>query len=135
MRAALLLLVCCAGRESPTPGDGSVAPWEPPMGAHYSPDGAEVSFRVASTRATRIELEVAGRRFAMERAGDVWQTRLAASELPAVIEYGYRVWGPNWSYDPAWEPGSMAGFVVDVDADGNRMNPNKLVFDPYAREL
>ena len=28
-----------------------------------------------------------------------------------------------------------AGFVADVDADGNRFNPNKLLFDPYAREL
>jgi isoamylase len=28
-----------------------------------------------------------------------------------------------------------AGFVSDVDAQGNRFNPNKLLFDPYAREL
>src|SRR5205814_2225340 len=48
---------------------------------------------------------------------------------------GYRVWGPNWPYDAAWTPGSTAGWIADADADGNRMNPNKLVFDPYAREL
>jgi glycogen operon protein len=55
--------------------------------------------------------------------------------LPAVIYYGYRVWGPNWTYDPSWAPGTTVGWITDVDAFGNRMNPNKLVFDPYAREL
>jgi isoamylase len=51
------------------------------------------------------------------------------------IFYGYRAWGPNWSYDAAWQPGSAAGFVTDVDGDGNRFNPNKLLLDPYAREV
>ena len=27
------------------------------------------------------------------------------------------------------------GFIADVDASGNRFNPNKLLFDPYALEL
>jgi isoamylase len=49
--------------------------------------------------------------------------------------YGYRAWGPNWPYDPAWTKGSAAGFISDVDAAGNRFNPNKLLFDPYALEL
>jgi glycogen operon protein len=31
--------------------------------------------------------------------------------------------------------GRKAGFIADVDANGNRFNPNKLLFDPYAREL
>ena len=112
------------------------------MGAHYAPDGSEVSFKIASSRAERVELWIydaptgAERsHVAMERAGDVWQTRVPASALPETVYYGYRVWGPNWPYDPSWQPGSSAGWIADVDSSGNRMNPNKLVFDPYAREL
>jgi isoamylase len=142
----IVCLVACAGNQSPMPGedDAPVVPWEPPIGAHYDPDGSGVVFRIASTRATRVELWIydapmgAERsRIVMERqAGvDIWQARVATGDLPATIYYGYRVWGPNWTYDETWVPGSMAGFVTDVDSDGNRMNPNKLVFDPYAREL
>jgi len=28
-----------------------------------------------------------------------------------------------------------AGFISDIDAQGNRFNPNKLLSDPYAKEL
>ncbi|MBM7094104.1 hypothetical protein JTP67_37485, partial [Streptomyces sp. S12] len=38
-------------------------------------------------------------------------------------------------YDPAWSKGSASGFVSDVDNAGNRFNPNKLLIDPYAREI
>ena len=51
------------------------------------------------------------------------------------VYYGLRAWGPNWVFDPAWQPGSEAGFRDDVDAAGNRFNPNKLLIDPYAVEL
>ena len=27
------------------------------------------------------------------------------------------------------------GFISDVDANGNRFNPNKLLLDPYAKEI
>ncbi len=66
-----------------------------------------------------------------------WKTRLSADELKEkeFIYYGYRVWGPNWVYDPRWVPGSNHGFLADVDAFGNRFNPNKVLFDPYAKEL
>jgi glycogen operon protein len=52
-----------------------------------------------------------------------------------VIYYGHRAWGPNWPFDAAWTPGSEAGFLRDVDASGNRFNPNKLLLDPYALEI
>jgi len=51
------------------------------------------------------------------------------------VYYGYRAWGPNWPYVSTWVKGSSAGFISDVDSAGNRFNPNKLLFDPYAREL
>lgn len=147
MRGALVvLLVACAGSNGPeddVAGDAAPPAFEPGLGAIWEPDRAGVSFRVGSTRATRIELWIydapvgPGSRIEMERevGGQVWRTRVAAADLPATIYYGYRVWGPNWPYDPAWVPGSTIGWITDVDSDGNRMNPNKLVFDPYAREL
>ena len=60
---------------------------------------------------------------------------LQAAGLAGAIYYGYRAWGPNWPYDPGWTPGSATGFETDVDAGGNRFNPNKLLLDPYALEV
>ncbi|MEO8706496.1 MAG: alpha-amylase family glycosyl hydrolase [Kofleriaceae bacterium] len=144
MRAAwMILLVACASHAAPDePMIDAPPAWQAPIGASWEPGGAAVVFRVGSTRATRIELAIydaptgmARSRIELAREGDTWRARVVAAELPAVIYYGYRVWGPNWPYDPAWSPGSEAGWIADVDGDGNRMNPNKLVFDPYAREL
>jgi glycogen operon protein len=59
----------------------------------------------------------------------------ATAAIGNAIFYGYRAWGPNWPHDPAWVPGSMTGFIADVDAAGNRFNPNKLLLDPYALEV
>jgi isoamylase len=55
--------------------------------------------------------------------------------ITGAVYYGYRAWGPNWPYNASWTKGSSAGFVSDVDASGNRFNPNKLLLDPYAREI
>jgi glycogen operon protein len=60
---------------------------------------------------------------------------LRAAGVTGTVYYGYRAWGPNWPYTASWTPGSAAGFVSDVDAAGNRFNPNKLLLDPYAREI
>jgi len=50
--------------------------------------------------------------------------------------YAFRCWGPNWQFDQKWQRGhSNAGFRADVDDFGHRFNPNKVLFDPYAREL
>src|SRR5687767_9756766 len=77
--------------------DGGPAVWEPGLGAHYSPTGDEVSFRIASTRATRIELWIYAEptlaaeltRVELTRdASGVFATRLPASALPATIYYG-----------------------------------------------
>ncbi len=104
--------------------------------------------RVRSARATRLELWVyaapqgGGPLFVrtLEReADDTWRVSISAEDLEAagvggVAYYGLRAWGPNWPHDEAWTPGSLAGFVADVDGDGNRFNPNKLLLDPYGRE-
>ena len=146
--ALAMALAACTHHPSPAapdaqPGDAG-APFVPSLGAHWAPDGSGVVFRVASTNATRVELDVfdqptqAAPLLALALAQDstdTWTATIPAAQLPATIYYGYRVWGPNWTYDASWTPGSTAGYLADVDSAGNRMNPNKLVWDPYAVEL
>ncbi|MEZ4435963.1 MAG: isoamylase [bacterium] len=118
-----------------------------PYGARVEADAAR--FAVYSARATAIELWIYDRAFGAEPAlvvpmaadgqgawrATVGRAALAAAGLGDVIHYGYRAWGPNWRYVDDWYPGSEAGFVADVDGEGNRFNPNKLLFDPYGLEL
>ncbi|MGK2349727.1 alpha-amylase family glycosyl hydrolase [Actinomyces sp. W5033] len=112
-----------------------------PLGTHLDEDGA-VTVAVCAPAATRLQVEVypqalgadAVASFAAARGEDgVWRARLAGLGPGSLI--GLRAWGPNWPYDEAWVPGSDAGFLADLDADGNRFNPNKLLFDPYSREV
>lgn len=91
------------------------------LGAHH--DGAGVNFAVFSENASKIELclfsadgsrEVA-RIELPERTGPIWHGYLPG--LPVGTLYGYRAHGP---YAPE---------------HGHRFNPNKLLMDPYSREL
>jgi glycogen operon protein len=121
------------------------------LGARFDSTGSQVEFRVYSSRATRIELylyaqpagadEATHLPLEQDSATSVWSTTLPLARLrgkfgiTGAIYYGYRAWGPNWPFDPTWTKGNKAGFIADVDRDGNRFNPNKLLYDPYAREL
>lgn len=119
------------------------------LGASYDAGKTNVLFKVYSSRASRIELLVFSTptgsaekaRFVMTAGtGGVWNTTipvttLASKGLTGTLYYGYRAWGPNWPYSASWTAGSSTGFISDVDASGNRFNPNKLLSDPYAREL
>jgi glycogen operon protein len=99
------------------------------------------SFTVYSEHATRIELllfddpeaALPTRQFPMHRFGDVWSIYVEGIGLGQ--HYGYIAFGPNWPYAEQWFPGSVHGFVADVDAEGNRFNPNKLLLDPYAKAI
>ncbi len=99
------------------------------------------NFSVYSENATRLELLLFDdpesdrpvRRIPMTRIGDVWNVYVEGIGLGQ--HYGYVAWGPNWVYDPEWYPGSIKGFLRDVDEFGNRFNPNKLLIDPYATAL
>jgi isoamylase len=101
--------------------------------------GTGVNFSVYSQHATRVDLALfdkptdsrPAQQFPMVRIGDVWN--LYVDGVGYGANYGYIAWGPNWPHDDAWYPGSIAGFVADVDEAGNRYNPNKLLIDPYAR--
>ena len=92
-----------------------------PLGATWDGDG--VNFALFSAHADKVELcifDAEGKqqikRIAMpERTEQVWHCYLPEAR-PGLL-YGYRVHGP---YEP--------------DA-GHRFNPNKLLLDPYARDL
>jgi glycogen operon protein len=121
------------------------------LGARFSGDKSHLSFRIYSSRATRIELylyaqptgadEVAHLALDPDPVTSVWSISLPLARIrqefgiAGPIYYGFRVWGPNWPFDPAWTKGAKVGFLSDVDSEGNRFNPNKLLYDPYAREL
>jgi isoamylase len=119
------------------------------LGAAYNAGHTAITFKVYSSRATRIELWLyaAGSGQAeklkvtlTKGTGNIWSASVTTSALTSAgisgtVYYGYRAWGPNWTYDASWTKGSGLGFVGDVDAQGNRFNPNKLLMDPYSREI
>jgi isoamylase len=99
-----------------------VLPGRPyPLGANW--DGLGVNFAVFSGNATRVELclfDPSGRRETArhdlpECTDEIWHGYLPDAK-PGQL-YGYRAHGP---YDPR---------------AGHRFNPNKLLLDPYAKEL
>lgn len=92
-----------------------------PLGATFEGDG--VNFALYSANATQVELclfdatgqNETARLELVGRTGDVWHG-FVPNLVPGQL-YGYRVQGP---YEPE---------------AGHRFNPNKLLVDPYAREL
>jgi glycogen operon protein len=119
----------------------TVAAWGPEV------DGDMLWFRVPSFAATRLEVWVYAEPLDAEPAlvlplepvASGFAASVPLDDLAAAgvtdVWYGLRAWGPNWPHDPDWRPGSEAGFLTDVDGAGNRFNPNKLLIDPWAREL
>ena len=118
------------------------------LGARLDNSGQNVTFNVYSSAATRVEVwfynqplnaqEVLHLPLSLDSATKVWTLTVPLSTLRSdgvtgTIYYGYRAWGPNWSFDPTWTKGSGSGFHQDVDPQGNRFNPNKLLLDPYTR--
>lgn len=102
-----------------------------------------VNFALWSDRATRIdvllfddpEAERPTQRFELERieGSAVWN--LFVEGIGYGQHYGFVAWGPNWEYSEDWRPGRIEGFKADVDAEGNRFNPNKLLIDPYTKAI
>ncbi|PKK89901.1 MAG: glycogen debranching enzyme [Candidatus Wallbacteria bacterium HGW-Wallbacteria-1] len=101
-----------------------------------------VTFSIYSENATRIELCLFERptnprpvkTVLMKRGADnIWSAKVEDAEEGAY--YAYRAWGPNWPYVDGFEPGTETGFISDVDKEGNRFNPNKLLVDPYAKTI
>src|SRR6195256_2029182 len=92
-----------------------------PLGATW--DGTGVNFALFSANAHKVELcifDIDGRR------------ELEKIELP---EYTDEVWH---GYLPDARPGTVYGYRVHghyEPANGHRFNPNKLLIDPYAKQL
>lgn len=124
------------------------ASWD--LGSNYT--GSDVTFAVYSKNATKILLEIyetetsttdTKKGFGTDARYDYWMAkgsdniwRAKLKDVPENTYYAFRVWGPNWTFNTEWTRGnSDKGFISDVDDNGNRFNPNKVVFDPYAREL
>jgi isoamylase len=120
------------------------------LGAKYDASQTNIGFRVYSGRATRIELAIyksaTGAQpvvsYVLSKdAANVFSKTVSVATLKntygvtGTVYYGFRAWGPNWPYVSTWTKGSSVGFISDVDNAGNRFNPNKLLFDPYALEL
>jgi isoamylase len=120
------------------------------LGASYDSTRSNVIFRVYSSQATRIEVDLYASAMGSPEvlrlplsanssthifSGSLPVATLKAAGITGPVYYGYRAWGPNWPYTESWTKGSSAGFVSDVDANGNRFNPNKLLIDPYAHEI
>jgi isoamylase len=147
---ASLLVAAASGLAGPNRVDLVYPDGTPSMGAHFDKPGKSITFRVYSSRATAIQLSLydtamdADEKLVvpLSKGSDpvVWSAIVPVADLQAkgitgTVFYGYRAWGPNWAFDPAWTKGSQVGFVTDVDEQGNRFNPNKLLIDPYAAEL
>ncbi|TVZ41041.1 glycogen operon protein [Alteromonadaceae bacterium 2753L.S.0a.02] len=128
--------------ESVCPNKWSNANWS--LGAHIDSQSKTTTFAVYSKHASRVVLEVfehatgedAISRFELVKNpdDDIWRAEIAG--VNAGCFYGFRCWGPNWPFTEQWQiNNSAAGFINDFDTQGNRFNPNKLLFDPYAREI
>ena len=112
------------------------------LGAEIDTDG-NGTFAVYSKNATKILLEIydvaygkdAKYDYWMEKGSDnIWRAKL--KDVPVGTLYAFRAWGPNWIFDEDWSRGNNdEGFVSDYDSVGNRFNPNKVLFDPYAKEI
>jgi glycogen operon protein len=92
-----------------------------PLGATW--DGLGVNFALFSAHATKVELCL------FDESGE---TEIERIELP---EYTDEVWH---GYLPSARPGTVYGYRVHGPYEpdnGHRFNPNKLVIDPYARQL
>ena len=115
-----------------------------PLGASFT-SGPNSTLQVAvySAHATNMVLEIylqdtgadATYDYTMTKGSDnIW--RAAVAQVPNLTLYAFRAWGPNWTLSSSWSRGnSTAGYVSDCDSQGNRFNPNKVLFDPYALEL
>ena len=92
-----------------------------PLGATW--DGLGVNFALFSAHATKVELCL---------FDDTGRREIERIELP---EYTNEIWH---GYLPDANPGQIYGYRVhgpyDPDA-GHRFNPNKLLIDPYAKQL
>ena len=132
------------GMQHPETGNYSVASTDTTAVLGANVKGDKTSFVLYSANATKVLLEIYSKPFGdavplydywMEKdSSNYWRITLNGNLKNAI--YAFRCWGPNWEYSDEWQRGgSSIGFISDCDSNGNRFNPNKVVFDPYAKEI
>lgn len=132
------------GMQHPKTGNYSVASTDTTAVLGANVKGDKTSFVLYSANATKVLLEIYSKPFGdavplydywMEKdSSNYWRITLNGNLKNAI--YAFRLWGPNWEYSDEWQRGgSSIGFISDCDENGNRFNPNKVVFDPYAKEI
>ena len=132
------------GMQHPETGNYSVASTDTTAVLGANVKGDKTSFVLYSANATKVLLEIYSKPFGdavplydywMEKdSNNYWRITLNGNLKNAI--YAFRCWGPNWEYSDEWQRGgSSIGFISDCDSNGNRFNPNKVVFDPYAKEI
>ncbi len=93
-----------------------------PLGATW--DGAGVSFAIYSEHATRVELCLFD-----SPAAEKESIRIPLPERTDMVWHGYF---------PDIQPGQLYGYRVHgpyEPKEGHRFNPNKVIFDPYAKAV
>lgn len=132
------------GMQHPETGNYSVASTDTTAVLGANVKGDKTSFVLYSANATKVLLEIYSKPFGdavplydywMEKdSSNYWRITLNGNLKNAI--YAFRCWGPNWTYSDEWQRGgSSIGFISDCDSNGNRFNPNKVLFDPYAKEI
>lgn len=132
------------GMQHPKTGNYSVVSTDTTAVLGANVKGDKTSFVLYSANATKVLLEIYSKPFGdavplydywMEKdSSNYWRITLNGNLKNAI--YAFRCWGPNWEYSDEWQRGgSSIGFISDCDENGNRFNPNKVVFDPYAKEI
>lgn len=132
------------GMQHPKTGNYSVASTDTTAVLGANVKGDKTSFVLYSANATKVLLEIYSKPFGdavplydywLEKdSNNYWRITLNGNLKNAI--YAFRCWGPNWEYSDEWQRGgSSIGFISDCDENGNRFNPNKVVFDPYAKEI
>lgn len=132
------------GMQHPKTGNYSVASTDTTAVLGANVKGDKTSFVLYSANATKVLLEIYSKPFGdavplydywmTKDSNNYWRITLNGNLKNAI--YAFRCWGPNWEYSDEWQRGgSSIGFISDCDSNGNRFNPNKVVFDPYAKEI
>lgn len=132
------------GMQHPETGNYSVASTDTTAVLGANVKGDKTSFVLYSANATKVLLEIYSKPFGdavplydywmTKDSNNYWRITLNGNLKNAI--YAFRCWGPNWEYSDEWQRGgSSIGFISDCDENGNRFNPNKVVFDPYAKEI
>ncbi len=132
------------GEQHPSTGDYSVASTSGSAATGATISGDKTSFVLYSKNATKVLLEIYENAYGdATPLHDYWMTKDSNNYWRVTVNgnlknaiYAFRCWGPNWTYSDSWtRGGSSAGFKSDCDSNGNRFNPNKVLFDPYAKEM